>query len=146
MNNGEQFEIKSIAELAMCYEVYEKEWSPEYSLDIEIESFEDNNQRFILKDRGEFMLHNGQVKYKTVPPPNFILQYREALKPKKPMTIDEVPQDVLCKYFLPLSKFRALYIIWKSWGTDASGLRMEFGPEFYAAFKDQIQEIEKALK
>jgi hypothetical protein len=146
MNNWEQFEIKSIAELAMCYEAYGKEWNPSYDLNYEIDDFINQKRRFVGKLNEQISLGLEVAVCKTVPPPDFILQYRKALKPKKPMTIDEVPQDVLCKYFLPLSKFRALYLIWKSWKTDASGLRMEFGPEFYAAFKDQIQEIEKALK
>jgi hypothetical protein len=149
MNNWEQFEIKSIAELEMCHEVYGKEWNPSYDLEDEVGDFINRKYRFVGKLNEVISLGLEVPVCKTIPPPNFILQYREvikAIKPKKPMQLSEVPEGIRSQYIPALEDFVRLYLIWKSWETNESGLRMEFGPEFYAAFKDQIQEIEKALK
>jgi hypothetical protein len=149
MNNGEQFEIKSIAELEMCHEVYGKEWNPSYYLEDEVGDFINRKYRFVGKINKVISLGIEVPVCKTVPPPDFILQYREAIKaikPKRPMRLEEVPVEIGNQYLPVLHDFVNFYLIWKSWGTNEGGLRMEFGPEFYAAFKDQIQEIEKALK
>jgi hypothetical protein len=130
----------------MCYVAYEKKWTNS-SISQEMALFM-KGYRFILKDDyGKIgLVKTAPPVYKEILPPAFILQYREALKPKRPMRIEDVPIEISNKYLLTLHHFADLYVIWKSWGTDASGLQMEFGPEFYAAFKEQIQAIEKALQ
>ena len=145
MNNGEQFKIESIGELAMCYEVFQKEWITGVRLESEIKDFQEG-YRFIQKEDDDLFLFFEEQSFKTISPPGFILQYREALKQKRPMRLEDVPIEISNKYLPALHDFVNLFVIWKSWGTDADGLHMEFGPEFYQAFKEQIEKIGKQLK